>query len=459
MDVQIPYKPREWAKPFHETFKRYIALVLHRRAGKTTALVNHAQRSAMDVVREKERIQYLAPNLTKAELDSLFSQKRIYGVVLPTYRQAKYVAWDMLKYFSSPIPGTIPNESELLMNYPNGAKVGLFGADNPDALRGIPFWGLAFDEFSQQPANIFSEVLSKSLADHLGYAIFSGTIKGKNQLFRTYEAAKNNPNEWFSLWQDIDESLKKEKGATIKLLEIALGDDRKLIQQGLMTQEEFDQEWYLSPEAAIKGAYYAKEIAEARKNKRIGIVPYDTALRVHDVWDLGKGPKMAVGLFQNFGGQIHLIDFIQGEDSDGIPQMIAKLQRLPYVFGKHFAPHDIRSTDLSTGKTRQQLAESLNWKFEIVPELSVDDGIQQAKLFFSRLWIDEQNCSYFLDAIGNYHQEWEENRGMFKETPYHDWSSHAADVLRYASLVKDKMTNESDFAPLYFYEPKSNPGR
>jgi hypothetical protein len=62
------------------------------------------------------------------------------------------------------------------------------------------------DEYSQHPSNLFGEVLSKSLADHLGYAIFAGTIKGKDQLYRMHEKAKGDP-DWFALWQDADTSL------------------------------------------------------------------------------------------------------------------------------------------------------------------------------------------------------------------------------------------------------------
>src|SRR3990167_1945717 len=275
MKIIIPYKPRIWAQAFHESLKRFIVLVIHRRGGKTTAVINHLQRSALNEEWERQRIKSCAPQLKDEELDQLFRQKeRFYGCVLPTYKQAKHVAWDMLKFYAHSIPGTLANESELIMKYPNGAKLGLFGADNPDSLRGIPFWGLGFDEFSQHPPSIFSEVLSKSLADHLGYAIFSGTIKGKNQLWKTYEAAKDS-DDWFSLWQDIDASFRTETGATIELLKVALEDDRRLIAQKLMTQEEFNQEWYLSPSAAVKGAIYAQQIAEAQREGRIGIVPYD----------------------------------------------------------------------------------------------------------------------------------------------------------------------------------------
>jgi len=164
---------------------------------------------------------------------------------------------------------------------------------------------------------------------------------------------------------------------------------------------------------------------------------------VHDVWDLGKGTKMAVGMFQRFGRQVSMIDYHQGHESDGIPQIIQVLQTKRYVWGKHFAPHDVRATEISTGKTRWETARALGWTFEIVPEMSVDDGISAARLLFPRLWIDEAKCQLFTDAIGQYRQEWVEKLGMFRDNPLHDWTSHPADMYRYAAIVEEQMTNEA----------------
>jgi phage terminase large subunit len=455
--VEIPYKPRKWAQPFHASFCRWAALVLHRRAGKTTGVLNHHQRAALDDGWERRRLLAVEPKFTPAEVDELL-QHRQYGHILPLLGQAKSVAWEPLKRIAAVVPGHKVNESELSIKYPrqvrrtrsgygplnpdaNTTTVRLFGADNPDAFRGFPFSGVSYDEYSQHPPNIHGEVVSKSLADHLGYGIFAGTIKGKNQLFRTYHAAKLSA-EWFALWQDVDTTLATEEGATITAIRRSMQDDLAQIAQGLMTQAEYDQEWYLSPTAAIKGAYYGKELDLAVREGRIRHVPYDPALKVHDVWDLGKGSKMAIGMFQRFGRAVQMIDYWQGTESDGIPQAIAALQAKPYIWGKHFAPHDVRATDLSTGKTRLETAKALGWSFEIVPELTIDDGISAGRLLWPRLWVDETKCQPFLDAIGQYRQEWVEKLGMFRDVPLHDWTSHPADMFRYAAVVEEQMTNE-----------------
>jgi len=404
--VVIPYSPREWASKLHLTSKRWIVLVLHRRAGKTVAVLNHLQRDALKT--PDSRFAYIAP----------------------FYKQAKNIAWDLLKHYARPIPNVVFNEAELSVKYPNGSKLQLYGADNPDSLRGIALWGVAFDEYSQQPSNIFTEIIRPALADHAGYAIWIGTPKGKNELFRLYQHGLAD-EAWLSMLLTVEDT---------KLIpEAELEDAKKL-----MSDDEFNQEFMCSFEAAVKGAYYAAELLKARKESRIKTIPYDPILKVHTVWDLGIGQKLAIGFYQGTSTERRMIDYWEGANHDGIPQAIKALENKEYIYGKHFLPHDVKATDISTGKTRLQLVKDLKptWTFEVVPSLSVDDGIQRGKLFFNKLWIDEQKCQTFLDYIAQYRQEWDDNKGMFKEKPEHDFTSHAADVHRYAAIVEDQMTNE-----------------
>jgi phage terminase large subunit len=432
--VEIPYKPRNWAKPFHELLVRFAALVLHRRAGKTTALMNHHQRAACDDDWERQRLLRVRPTLSDAELAELIHPPggRHYGHVLPLRTQAKLVVWDKLKFYASAIPGIRVNESELVIRYPKGHKVQLFGADNPDALRGPAFSGISFDEFSQQPANIFSEVISKALADHLGYAIFAGTIKGKDHLYRTYEATKHDLS-WFSLWQDVDRSIATEDGITIQLLEQAMADDRAQIAQGLMTQDEFDQEWYLSHEAAIKGAIYGKELAAVRLQGRVTRVPYDPALPVNTYWDLGM--HMAIWFEQSTrAGEVRLIDYYESGGESSLPECAKVLHAKPYTYGRHVAPHDIEVKELATGRSRKESALALGIRFEICPNIAIDDGINAVKVLLPRCWFDETHTAAGLEALRNYRRDYNTRLNEFKDAPLHNWASHGADAFRYLAV-------------------------
>ncbi len=420
--ITIPYVPRNWAKDLHESVKRWIYICIHRRGGKTTAVLNHLQRDALRVPKSQ------------------------YAFIGPTYKQVKKIAWEIAKEISAGIPGVETNEVDLTIKYPNGSKLFLAGSENINAFRGLPLWGGASDEDPLQNPQLFATVISKCLADHLGYWIFCGTPLGKNHFWRRGENAKKS-EDWTYIYRDIDDSLRDEEGETIDNLRIALEDDKRLVQEGEMTQEEFDQEWYCSFEAAIKGAYYAKQLSKMRKEKRIRQVPYDKELLVHTVCDLGVGPAFAAGFYQRVGTELHMIDYWQGQEHEGLPDFIKALQEKPYIYGKHFAPHDIRGTEIGSGDTRWNTAKKLGIKFHIIPSMSVDDGIEKARLVMDREWIDEEKCAQFIDAVSQYRQRWDDNKKMFIEEPYHDWTSHAGDLNRYSAIVEKQMNN--DVSPKY----------
>ena len=72
---------------------------------------------------------------------------------------------------------------------------------------------------------------------------------------------------------------------------------------------------------------------------------------------------------------------------------------------------------------------------ELVPQKSLEDGINSARLIFARCEFDEAACSEGLKALRNYRKEWSEEAGCWRDRPRHDWSSHAADSFRYFSLA------------------------
>ena len=442
--IKLPYRPRRWTRAFHASLLRFLVLVLHRRAGKTTAVLNHHIRAATNDGWERRRLLFLrermvrqegAAGLTERQLKDLL-RAREYGHVMPTKVQAEKVAWGKLKYYTDPIPGRRYNEQKLRVTFPGGHLVQLLGADDPDALRGMGPSGVSFDEYSQQPKEIFGEVISKALGDHLGYAVFAGTIKGTDHLHQIHEVAKLNPAMWFALWQDVRKSLSTEEDITVAFLEQAMADDREMISKGLMSQSEYDQEWFLSPDAAIKGAWYAKELAKCREKGRITLVPYDEDLPVGTAWDLGIDDWMVIWFWQQSpAGQVRLIDYYSVE-GEGLQHCARVLQEKGYVYAPadetmHLAPADIKVRELGTNaKTRYEIARKLGIRFRVVKKVSLADGISATRALFSRCWFDEEHCRQGLHGLRNYTKQYNRAMNEFTGTPVHNWASHPADGLR-----------------------------
>lgn len=443
--IEIPYSPRRWARALHASYLRWAVLVLHRRAGKTTAVLNHHQRAATDHSWERARLKTLLPDAEDGQIETLM-RKRVYWHVMPTFRQGKVTgAWEMLKEISRPIPGIKVNESDMSVRYPDSgygrSLIQIIGADKPDSLRGPGLSGLSLDEYSQIPANAFGEVLSKALADHLGYAIFAGTIKGFDQLQQTYEAVKTDPS-WLSVWRTVDDSLRDEAGATIEALKRAMEDDRKLVLGGQMTQAEYDQEWYLSAEAAIRGAIYGKEMDVAKRDGRITRVPLEPALPVDTDWDLGVGDATAIWFSQRLRtGEVRFVDYYEAT-GEGMPHYARVLQERGYVYGQHWGPHDIAVRELGTGKTRIETASQLGLRFQTCPNIGLEEGISAARLLLPRCWFDETKCKAGLEALRHYRRSFNERLQEFQATPVHNWAEHGASAFRYRA-VRDRAPRET----------------
>lgn len=341
----------------------------------------------------------------------------------------------MLKYYARPIPGMKFNEAELRADYPNGARITLYGADNPDNLRGLGLWGVIFDEYAQQPPNIFSEIVSKCLADQNGYAIWIGTPMGKNDFYRLHEFAKKEfqkeDGDWYHQTRDIDETLAEEEGEVIDNLRKSFEEDKKLLEGGQIDRDEFNQEWYINFDAAIKGAYYADQISRAREEGRITRVPYDENLPVNTYWDLGHKDPTAILFMQNYRDEWRMIDYYEST-GDSLHEYAKVLAEKKYIYGAHFLPHDAKVTEQGTGKSRRNMLQNLGVRpTRVVDNISVDNGIARVRMNFHKIWFDEKKCEEFIDKISQYRKKYDEKGRTFKPSPVHDFASHGADALRY----------------------------
>jgi len=398
--VTIDYTPRAAFLPYHASDKRYSLTVAHRRAGKTVARINKLIRCAASAEIENPRFGYLAPY----------------------YIQAKDIAWNYLKSYSYPILaiGGKVNESELSVIFAhNGAQIRLYGAENAERLRGLYFDGIVADEAQDITPQALTQVIMPALADRKGWLDLSGTPKGwGNLLGESYKRAKDDP-QWF---------VQMLKASETGLID---ADELKNL-RAMMPENEYLQEFECSFDAAITGAYYAKELQQAQMDGRIGRVPYDKALKVNTAWDLGVSDSTAIWFYQQTGREIRVIDYFEAA-GHGLDYYARELDKKGYLYGKHFAPHDIQVRELGSGKSRWETAKGLGITFQVLPADSVQDGISTARLLISRMYFDEHKCAIGIDALRQYREKRDEKRGV-NLGPLHDWSSHAADAFRYLSM-------------------------
>ena len=194
--------------------------------------------------------------------------------------------------------------------------------------------------------------------------------------------------------------------------------------------------------AHFQGAYYAKQIDLAREDGRIGSVPIEPMLPVHSFWDLGLSDATAIWLVQQAAGQLRVIAYYENH-GEGLQHYINWLHEFrdkhSITYGDHYAPHDIKQREYTTGKTRKYRARQMGVVFRDAPFKDVQYGIDEGRMIINRCWFDEKRCREGLRALRYYRCEYVEDKGDFKPKPLHDWSSHGADAWRYFAVSwKDK---------------------
>lgn len=420
-EIVIPYRPREAFTSYHETDKRFCLTVAHRRAGKTVARINKLIQHAASCTKQSPRFGYLAPY----------------------YIQAKDIAWSYLKHYTHPIitqVGGRVNESELSVQFAhNGSQIRLYGSDNADRLRGLYFDGIAADEAQDIAPAALTQVIMPALSDRQGWLDLSGTPKGwGNMLGATYKRAIDDP-EWF---------VQVLKASETKLIP----EDELARLRKSMPHNEFLQEFECSFDAAITGAYYAKDLQKAEQDGRVTSVPHDPMLKTFTAWDLGISDSMVIWFWQQVGREIRVIDYYEASGF-GLDHYARVLQEKGYLYDRHFAPHDIQVRELGNGKSRYEVALGLGIRFDMAPNIPVKDGIDAARMTIPRCWFDAKKCAQGIDALRQHREKYDEKRGI-SFGPLHDWASHAADGFRYmaVSLQEVQAPDMKAYAPTSWME-------
>jgi len=392
-ELVTEYAPRAQFAAFHHRTERFACIVTHRRAGKTVACIHDLQLGATQSNKTRPRFAYLSPFL----------------------KQSKTVAWDYLRAAMAPLRaiGASAHETELRVDYPNGGQVRLYGADNPDALRGIYLDGVVLDEYADMDPRVWSEIIRPALADRQGWAVFIGTPKGRNAFFELWRRSQSE-QDWFSLM------LKASETGLIPESELALAKRD-------LSEDQYAQEFECSFDAAIVGSYYGRLMARAEQDRRIAPVPYDPAALVWTSWDLGIRDATAIWFAQVIGREIRIIDYYEASGVD-LGHYVREIGARPYVYAGHIVPHDAQAKELGTGKSRLEVLESLGLKnISIAPLHRVEDGINAVRVFLPKCWFDANKCARGIDALKLYRAAYDDKLQALRPQPVHDWTSHAAD--------------------------------
>jgi hypothetical protein len=399
----------------------------------------------------------------------LFNSNVSAGIIAHTREDAEYL-FKRIKYAYDSLPpelleqrtASVASARELAFNNRSSIRVGT-------SMRSSTLQYLHVSEFGKICAHFpdkAREIISGSL-NTLGakqYIFIESTAEGKDghfyDLCKIAEAAKLEKRAltpldykffFFPWWRAPEYKIEEEviipkeidqyfEKLALENIELTHAQKVWYYKKLLTQREDMKREYPSTPseafESAIDGSYYAKWLAEARFEGRVGTVPWDRQARVYTAWDLGYGDSTAIVFYQIIGQEIHVIDYYENS-GEGLPHYAEYLKKKPYIFESHFAPHDIDSHAFSSGLSAKEVGASLGLAFITLQtlKLRLEDGIEAVRGVFPRIWFDDKNCGKLIKCLEMYRKEYDMEFQIYKSRPVHDQYSHGADAFRYMAIA------------------------
>lgn len=411
------WQPRPYQRPLWDYLenggKRALG-IWHRRAGKDDVLLHRTAVAA-------------------------FERVGSYWHCLPEYAQARKAIWAAVNPHTGKrrIDEAFPlelrastNEQEMFIRFLNGSTWQAIGSDRYNSLVGAGVAGFVGSEWALANPSSWAYI-RPMLEENDGWAAFITTPRGRNHAKDMLDMAEGNPR-WFAQVLSIYDT----KALTPAQLEESLAEYIALYGEDI-GRAQFEQEYECSFNAAILGAFYAREMVAVRREGRIAdIEALDRP--VHRAWDIGVKDDTSIWWFQVVGMQVFILDCYSasGVGVDHYAEIIEQ-RRKEYGWndGLDFVPHDAKVKEWGTGRTRVETMQGMGLNPRVVPMASKLDGINAVRKTLSRSVFHPRCEEQGISALEQYRREWDDDKKTFKANEVHDWSSHLADAFRYLAMA------------------------
>lgn len=416
MKIKIPYdfEPRHYQQrfmSFMDNGGRYAYCVWHRRAGKDIACLNQVAKMAME-------------------------RQGLYWYLLPNLRQARRAVWSGFRNDGRPlIPTVFPesivrarNEQDMKLELVNGSVVQVLGSDSHDALVGANPHGIVMSEFALSKPTAWS-LLSPILTANGGWAIFNTTPRGMGQAYDQWKLATSEQGKkdgWYTELQNIYQT------GIFPDPEAVMESERRRGMPESWIKSEYLCDW----SASLVGSVWGDLMDDLGKRGGLGEFNRET-VDVHTSWDLGISDSTAIWFWRVNGDGIEFIDHLEAHGKP-LSYYADEIENRPWKVIKHWLPHDARARTLVTGSSvYEQLTSRFgSGRVQIGPKLSLMDGIQAGRWLLQKEGTRfHSSCENGIDALKNFHYEFDADLKTYSSKPEHDWSSHTADAFRYAAVV------------------------
>ena len=209
-----------------------------------------------------------------------------------------------------------------------------------------------------------------------------------------------------------------------------------------MEPEQYEHIWNGDYVGILKGAYYARQMAIAKKEGRIGKVsadPYVTRRVFVDIGGTGaKSDAFSMWVVQFVSREIRVLNYYeaQGQELGDHLGWLRNNQCSPDE-ASVWLPHDGATNDKVYRVSYESAFRGAGYRVKVIPNQGVgaaNKRIAEVRKLFPQMWFDKRKCAAGIDALSWYHEKIDEIRQVGLG-PEHDWASHGADAFGYMCVA------------------------
>lgn len=260
----------------------------------------------------------------------------------------------------------------------------------------------------------------------------------------------------------VEKRFRNVKDPLIKVVQLNWKDNKKFPaklererQRDLRERpEQYEHIWEGEYVTALEGAYYAKHLAKAKEDGRIGFFPADPLMTIRLICDIGgtgaKADAFAMWAVQFIGREIRVVDYYEavGQPLDAHLNW-CRAQGYAPDRAQFWLPHDGSTQDKVYDVSYESALKRAGYSVTVVPNQGKGAAmarIERTRELFPQIRFHEETTEAGRAALGWYHEKRDQDRGIGLG-PEHDWSSHGSDAFGLGCIVWEE---PKEWAPLNY---------
>ena len=208
--------------------------------------------------------------------------------------------------------------------------------------------------------------------------------------------------------------------------------------------DQYEHTWDGDYVTVVVGAYYARQLAQARSEGRISRVGRDPLMSCWAFWDIGgtgaKADAAAIWIVQFIGKEVRFLDYYEARGQT-LGTHLEWMRHRGYGRAECVLPHDGANANTIYDTSYENEIKKAGFSVRVIKNQGTGAAfgrIEASRRLFPQMWFDSERCAAGLAAVGWYHETIDEHRNIGLG-PAHDWASHGADAFGSVAISYEQL--------------------